>query len=233
MLEIFNIKRVVASIIPSRVLATFFWIGYLPEWQNHWTAFFTIPLVLLVLYFSVGFSVYAVVWAQVLLLLSLFILLVGLVGIYLFQKTVFSENRYEVTVHVAFGQCLMLALSVPAINQTLIQVFSFDSFVCAHFLNCADWFLKYSTYFVTGLVPYFIYRLVDIIKPWPSYWIERDYHNALSNMLEGFFNAVYASMIFYMLNFMLFNLLLIDVVEFYKQVFSGIFLGGKIHWVQL
>ena len=36
------------------------------------------------------------------------LLLVGLLGIYVFQKTVFSENRYEVTIHVAFGQLYMV-----------------------------------------------------------------------------------------------------------------------------
>ncbi|KYH12354.1 phosphatidylglycerophosphatase A [Neorickettsia sp. 179522] len=233
MFSVSSIRKIVGAIVPSRMITTFFWIGYLPEWQSHWTAFFSIPLALLVLYFTVGFSVPAVLAAQVLLIFSLVLLFFGLIGIYLFQKTVFSESRYEITIHVAFGQCLMLALSVPAVIKTLTQIFLFNSFICAHFLNCAEWFLRCSTYFITTLVPYFVFRLIDIVKPWPSYWIERDYNNAFSNMIEGFCNAIYASALFYALNFILFNLLLVDVVEFYTQVFSGVFLNRGIPWVYL
>ncbi|WP_232215006.1 phosphatidylglycerophosphatase A [Neorickettsia helminthoeca] len=216
------LKKLVDIIIPSRMIATFFWIGYLPEWQSHWAAFFTIPLVSLIVYFTVGFSSLVSI-AQVLLITSAALLLLGLLGIYTFQKTIFSENRYEVTIHVVFGQCLMLALSVPPVTQIVAQVFLFNSFLCDRFLNCAGWFLRVSTYFVAGLIPYFTFRLIDIVKPWPSCWIERDYHNAVSNMFEGFCNAVYATLLLYLVTFMVFDLLLIDVVEFYTRVFHGLF----------
>ena len=55
-----NLKKFAISflsfIFPSRLIATFFGIGYLPDWQSHWTAFFSIPLVCIVVHFTVGFG---------------------------------------------------------------------------------------------------------------------------------------------------------------------------------
>ena len=126
-----NLKKFAISflsfIFPSRLIATFFGIGYLPDWQSHWTAFFSIPLVCIIVHFTVGFgsSVFAI--SYTIFLCSIALLLVGLLGIYVFQKTVFSENRYEVTIHVAFGQLLMISLSAPAILQITNKIFTFNT----------------------------------------------------------------------------------------------------------
>lgn len=209
-------------IFPTRIIATFFGMGYLPDWQHHWTAFFSIPLVGLVVYFTVGFSSTMVEINTVVLFFSLVLLILGLVGIYIFQKTVFSDNKYEVTIHVAFGQILMIGLSIPAIIQITNRIFAFNTVVCTRFMHCADWFFQSATYFAGMLVPYFIFRLADITKPWPSFWIERDYHNAISNMAEGFFNAIYAAIFIYLLAFILFDLKVVQVIAYFDILYQYI-----------
>jgi phosphatidylglycerophosphatase A len=211
---------VLGFIFPARLIATFFGIGYLPDWQHHWTAFFVIPLVGLIIHFTIGFSSTMIEIAYLMLLIAIIMFIIGVIAIFIFQKTVFSENKYEVTIHVAFGQVLMIALSMPAIIQITSKIFVFNTFVCEKFMHCASWFFFSSTYFAGMLVPYFIFRLVDITKPWPSYWIERDYHNPISNMIEGLFNAIYATIFIYLLAFILFDLNVIQVMEFYEMLYQ-------------
>jgi hypothetical protein len=151
-------------------------------------------------------------------IISFVFLVLGLLGIYAFQKLIYSDNKYEVTIHVAFGQTLMIALSMPAILHVMNKIFIFNTGVCENFMHCANWFLYFATYLGAMLAPYFAFRLIDILKPWPSYFIERDYHNALSNMLEGFCNAIYASFIFYMFSFILLDLKVLTVIQFYQSL---------------
>ena len=207
----------ITFIFPERMITTFFGLGYLPDWQNHWTGFFVIPFVGLVIHFTVGFASSITTIIFVLFIVSILLFFIGMLSIHLFQK--FNRyTKYEITIHVAFGQTMMIFLSVPAILQFINKIFAFNGIVCNQFLFCANWFFYTATYFAGMLVPYFIFRLVDILKPWPSYIIDRDHDHYLSYMFEGLFNAIYASMLIYLLAFLLLDLNVMVVINTYRSL---------------
>lgn len=204
-------------IFPERMITTFFGLGYLPDWQNHWTAFFAIPFIALVTYFTVGFNASLIVITFVLLAISFIFCFSGMLAIYLFHKF-HRYTKYEINIHIAFGQTFMIFLSVPAIVSFVNFIAHFNRTVCTQFLFCADWFFYTATYFAAMLVPYFIFRLVDILKPWPAYIIDRDYDRSDLYMLEGFTNALYAAFLIYLLAFLLLDLDMITVINFYNAL---------------
>lgn len=214
-------KFISAATFPVKVVVTFFGIGYLPEWQDHWSTFFGIVLAIIILHFCVGIDSDLLNITEELFLFSAILCVMSFISIYLFKKKN-KDARYEVTIHLVFGQILTIALSIPCVMIFQQKVRAFDTVLCRDFIYCSSWFLNVIIYLPTLLFPYFVFQLANWWKPWPSYVLDKNYNNATGNTLLGFFNAIYATIFMYLISFVLLDLDLVSVIRFYDSLYRDV-----------
>lgn len=209
----------IKNAFPSKTISTFFGTGYLPEWQSHWASLLTIPIVILITYVCTSFEGSIADLSFPALVSAVIALAFGTLSIHLLLMKE-SDVDDEIMIHTVFGQVVVLSLSGPAVIAIGYNIVDFNNFICEKFLYCKPWFYTTITYIPIFLIPYFAYRFVDIIKPWPASLLDKEYNNPLSNMLEGLVNALYTLLFLYLSSFMLFDLLMSEALLFFSELFK-------------
>ena len=211
------------SFIPVKVFTSFLGFGHLPVWQNHWTAFFAIVIFGIALELSIGIESVIIEIGTWLFFASLGLLIIGLFSITILKLQEKGNVEYDkITIHVAFGQIFSIFLSIPSIIIIIDSFAEFYANVCKYFIYCSEWFYEISLYSTSILMVYASFRITDILKPWPSGFLEVRYNNAATYMLESFFNAVYAALLIYLISFMFLGLRISDVIKLYSAVFLNV-----------
>ena len=207
--------------MPSRTFASCFGVGFLPEWQLHWAAFIGLLIALLVVYLSVGFEASLIEIAGVVVILAVICFFIGMISIYLF-KMHHPDTDERIAVHSGVGQMFVLGFSVPTMVVFSYKVMTVNNSICGVYFYCASWFYKVITYFTIFAFPYAVYRLFDIIMPWPSSYLNYYMSNPVSKMMEGLINAAYTIVAMYLIAFIFFDLTLVDALKFNSEVLSYI-----------
>lgn len=214
-------KKTLITIFPAKTISTFFGMGYLPEWQGHWSSLLAIPIIVIITYISTGFTVSIAELSVPIAFTAIILFFIGIISIYIFHIKDPAANE-EIMIHTVFGQVIVLAFSGPAVLYAGYHIVDFSDFLCEKFLYCAPWFYKVITYVPILCIPFAAYRLVDIIKPWPSSTLDRDYNNCISSMLEALVVAIYTLILLYLISFILFNLTMDEALLFFHNVFQAL-----------
>ncbi|MBQ4875246.1 MAG: phosphatidylglycerophosphatase A [Rickettsiaceae bacterium H1] len=215
--------KVLIGLLPTKTIATFFGIGYFPEWQSHWASLVAILITILIVYAFIGPNGSVIELSIVALITAIIFFFIGLIFIYLFQLKNPSAND-EIMIHIVFGQIFVLSLSAPAIIAIGNNMVNFNDFLCEKFLYCAPWFYKTITYVPIFAIPYISYRVIDTFKPWPASIFDRDYNTATSNMLDGLINALYTLLFLYLIAFMFFSLTMDEALLFFHGIIDQLML---------
>ena len=221
-----GIRNILNNVFPSRLLASVFGIGFFPVWGNHWSAFLSSCLVPLLIYFTCGFDSSFVGVSIVLLGSSIIFLILSLFSIYLYLDGVNDpvEVEDQIVINIFTAQILVFALTVPATYYFYLWVYDTNTFMCTNFLLCSGWVFWCITYVPTASMPFFFYRIMDIIKPWPASFIELNCKNAFGKVSEAVINAIYATIAIYLVSFVFFNLPFTQFSLFFQGL-SGVILN--------
>ena len=204
----------------SKIFATNLYIGYLPEWNRHWTAFFAVIVSIIYIYNTVGFNASPSEIAYVMTLHFLYGLLLSFLMIPLFRFIYNPGDLEVITMDAYLAQILFFALSVPAIVYINIGIANFMIKMCTSFLYCNDTIFKVSTVFFTLLGPYFLLRFFDAMAFWPTANILLYAKNSFIRIFAGIVPPViYSLLTIYIMSFLFFDLTLVEVISFYKAIF--------------
>ena len=214
-------KKALLTLFPAKFIATFFGIGYLPEWQAHWASFVVIPIIALMVYIFTGFEGNIIVLSIPVVIFLIFLFFLGIISIYIFHLNDKSANT-EIMIHIVFGQAFVVAFSAPAVVYLGVVITTFNNMICTKFMYCAPWFYSSVTYIPILCVPFIAYRFMDYIKPWPASILDKDYNSCFSKMFEALIVALYTLLMLYAIAFMFFGLTMDEAIIFFKGVLYGV-----------
>lgn len=120
----------------------------------------------------------------------LLLFIIGTIFSHLYVKMTGREDPKEVVIDEVVGQMITIALS---------------SFSIAFIYN-AGLHLKIgkelTDFCLLFLMPFVLFRIFDIFKPWPIDWIDQNIHGALGIMLDDVLAGIFASVIQYAIIFL-------------------------------
>jgi phosphatidylglycerophosphatase A len=96
-----------------------------------------------------------------------------------------DHDPSEIVIDEVAGQMLVIALTLPSLPMVL------RSNIANNFSSAVIEFL------VIFLLPFLLFRLFDIVKPWPIRNIERNFPNAFGVMIDDIVAALFAVVIHY------------------------------------
>lgn len=129
---------------------------------------------------------------ELLVTLALFLLGTYATSIYISDKE--EKDPKEVVIDEVVGQMLVIVLTscsiIFVLNSKIYDVFN---------TNLVDFVLLF-------LLPFSLFRLFDIVKPWPINWVDKNVKGALGVMLDDILAALFAVtahyvIVFFMLDF--------------------------------
>jgi hypothetical protein len=212
------------KIVGSAPISTVGYIGYLPEWSRHWSAFASIIFSLVLIYNTAGFDGSHGAMSYYLLLQGIYGFLLANTMVPIFRKAYpFSKNE-NIVIDSFVAQALFLGLSVPAIVHIAIHVDAITSHLCQVVFICNPFVIKVLFTLLTLLGPYFVLRFFDIMEFWPTNKMFLYAELSINRILAGIIPVLYAVFFIYIFAFLFFDLTLFQVLQFYKAVFHNIYL---------
>ena len=229
--------KLMTVVIPVRVVSTFFGIGHLPAWQEHWASLAVLLMTHTVCYIVYGSfpplaeaaSGSGLVLAAFFLQVSVCIFILGLVSVFicLSDKDSSISLGEAVVVQYSFGQLLTASIGMPAsvsMYETLAHVYNG---ICVKVFGCPVWFNYVMHLFIFFIVPFVFYNVVIIIKPWPMSFLQLRYSNCFSVMMEGVVLAFYSILSMYTIAFIFSGLYVTGAIKYFGAILQGA-IGGAI-----
>lgn len=130
-------------------------------------------------------SDYGVFIAQIAAILLLFI--VGIITSNYYIKRTGRQDPKEIVIDEIVGQMLTILLTSPSL------IFITEGGTASQ--NVAAIFCLF-------IMPFALFRLFDIKKPWPINWMDQNIHGGLGVMLDDIMAALFASVTHYVLIFL-------------------------------
>jgi hypothetical protein len=212
------------KIIGSEIVSTVFYIGYLPEWSRHWSAFASIIFSIVLIHNIVGLDGDHLLMSYVLFLQAIYGFLLANIMVPIFRKVYpFSKNE-NVVIDSFIAQALFFSLSVPAIIHIGTHVDNITNHLCKVVFICNPFVLKIMFVFLTLLGPYFILRFFDIMEFWPTNKMFLYAEFSINRIIAGIIPVLYALVFLYIFAFLFFDLTVLQVIAFYKVVFYKFYL---------
>lgn len=136
----------------------------------------------------------------IMLLLTLFLFIIGIVASELYIQDKQDQDPSEVVIDEVVGQMLTSILCFFG-HVMLVMYFRQEK------IQEQRTYLLVLDLFVTFILPFVLFRIFDIFKPWPIDYIDQNVKGGLGIMLDDVLAAVFASVAFYalMFNFLKFN----------------------------
>ena len=184
------------------LIVTVFGIGnirYAPGTFGSASAFVISYLILLFIFrFEVDYSLFYAsnipFFLQVPLILFISSILVFFLGWFfscLYIKDIKNHDPSEVVIDEVAGQMLVISAVIPSIvfflDSKVMNYFSIDSIILIFLV----------------ILPFFLFRLFDIFKPWPIRTIEKNFPNAFGVMIDDIVAAIFAIVIEYAIIFII------------------------------
>ncbi len=146
----------------NRIIATFFYTGYLPIAPGTWASLFTT----IILYF-----VFKTLTLPMYVFIIIFILVIGsVISDYLSKKYNVEDPRWIV------------------IDEVLGILITFLPF-----------YYKVAFNYKTLFVGFLLFRIFDVIKPFPVGWADKRIKNGFGIMFDDFLAGVYSAIILFLL----------------------------------
>ncbi|WP_168464825.1 phosphatidylglycerophosphatase [Wolbachia endosymbiont of Ctenocephalides felis wCfeT] len=220
------IGKVFGKVFPAKIVSSFLGIGYLPVWQNYWSSFFILFVTGTILMFTYGaeFLLYqtptsSIVVASIFIKLSIIIIILQLIGIFIVHaQDPGASSSENIVVHLASGQALTVAFSMPAILYIYNTISKFYKTICKGILMCPLWFNDFMHCVFLIMIPYVFFNVVEAIRPWPLNTLQLGYNNAVSITFEGVFHMFYAAILLYLTAFIFCDLTMHDAIILNKAI---------------
>jgi len=194
-----------------KIIVTFGFIGRIPVAPGTFGSLAAFPLLILLHYvvdanLLVKASVILpgvdirVLKFCIMLLLTLFLFIIGTVASELYIQDKPDQDPSEVVIDEVVGQLLTSILCLFG-HVMLMEYFRQEN------IYERKTYLFILDLFVTFILPFILFRIFDISKPWPIDYIDKNIKGGLGIMLDDVLAAIFASVSFYALlfNFLKFN----------------------------
>ncbi len=225
--------RMLGKVFPGKTVSSFLGIGFLPSWQSHWSSFLALFVIDITFILTVKgkylLSILStpdavVIIAIIFMRVAIVMLIVQTIGIFVLQAQNPSANSSEnIVVHVASGQVLTVALSMPAIASIHSVINRSYWGVCKQMLQCPFWFNDFMHLVFFFVIPFVFFNVVEMIKLWPISLLQLNYNNVISITLEGIVYTFYSVALLYLTAFIFCNLNMRDVIDLNKVVMQYIY----------
>jgi phosphatidylglycerophosphatase A len=192
----------------AEFFTTFFYIGKIKYCPGTFGSLAAFPLCYLIVYFSItselifsesffSFANFTDIQTQLIMLfaINIFIcLLLFIFGIYfssIYAEYTNKEDPKEVVIDEVVGQMLTVILSCFSVI----------------FINYSE-VVKHLSFSMINLIflfalPFILFRLFDIIKPWPINWLDKNIKGGIGIMIDDIVAAIFASVVHYAITFMI------------------------------
>ncbi len=214
--------QMLGKVFPGKTVSSFLGIGFLPSWQSHWSSFLALFAIDVTFILTVKgkhlLSIISVPDAVVLIAIifmriAIVMFIIQIIGIFVFHAQDPSANSSEnIVIHIASGQVLTVALSMPAIASIHAVINRLYWGICKHMLQCPFWFNDFMHLVFFFVIPFVFFNVVEVIKPWPISSLQLSYNNTISITLEGIIYTFYSVALLYLTAFILCNLNMHDTM---------------------
>lgn len=194
-----------------KLIATFGFIGKIPIAPGTFGSLAAFPLLIVINYvvdanlllraalILPGVDVLVLKFC-IMLLLTLFLFIIGTVASELYIQDKQNQDPSEVVIDEVVGQ--MLTSILCFFGHVMLVMYFRQEKIEEH-----RTYLLVLDLFVSFILPFVLFRIFDIFKPWPIDYIDQNVKGGLGIMLDDLLAAVFASVSFYalMFNFLKFN----------------------------
>ncbi|WP_339047280.1 phosphatidylglycerophosphatase [Candidatus Mesenet endosymbiont of Phosphuga atrata] len=224
------IGKVVGKVFPAKIISTFFGMGYLPIWQEHWASFLALIVSYILLYLSYGsfllsydITGIALVAAVFFLKLSIAFFIIQTIAIFVFQVNEPGANSNEnIIIHIVLAQLLVVALTMPATLAIFHSMAGLYDQMCKKMFICPKWINSFTYFLIFFMIPYLFFNIIVMMKPWPIITIQLHYNNVLSITAEGAIYMLYTIVLIYLVACIFFDLTIHDANIFNRYIFNNI-----------
>lgn len=190
----------------AELISTVFFIGKIKYAPGTFGSLPAFPLCYMIMYFTLnnkivfpieGFSlpeqqIIALFVIELLAVIVLFILGIYFTSIYI--KDMAEKDPKEVVIDEVVGQ--MLTIILCSFSVVLTYTTSLPEHFNATYIDIGFLFI----------LPFILFRLFDILKPWPINWLDKNIKGAMGVMVDDVAAAIFASvmqyaLVFYILDF--------------------------------
>lgn len=189
------------NLLPIELIVTGFGIGKLSTISRE--IFITIVSVLLCIlaveYFSYleteGKKYIGIIGAPI-MTMSLFLIPIGMILIAIYTK----RRTYtigDVIIHKIAGQCFLIALCAPVINELYTFFLGLFGQMCEDFFNCWAWIPYALSFIVVSPIPTYLFFYCREAVLWPLTVTERFLPPSINMMLSGTITAFYVGLVIY------------------------------------
>jgi phosphatidylglycerophosphatase A len=137
---------------------------------------------------------YLVTIPIVIFIFSVIIFFIGWVAANFYIKGKVDHDPSEVVIDEVAGQMLVIAFILPSLAMMM------DS----KQLNIDQTFLEFMILFA---LPFGLFRLFDIVKPWPIRNVEANFPNAFGIMIDDILAAIFAIIMHYAIVFLILDII--------------------------
>lgn len=192
-----------------KLVATFCYVGKIKYCPGTFGSLIAFPLSYIILILTISNNIIIIPSSTLSTLeqelISIFIILL-LSSIILLFIGIYSANNYlklcnvnnpdpsEVVIDEVVGQ--MLTITLCSFSSVFIQYSEMTNYLNHSMIN----------FIFIFLMPFILFRLFDILKPWPINIIDQKVHGGLGIMLDDIVAAIFASVANYAITFMLIDL---------------------------
>ncbi|NRB10511.1 MAG: phosphatidylglycerophosphatase A [Rickettsiaceae bacterium] len=196
-----NIKNI------AKFFATFSYLGNIKYMPGTFGSLAAFPLCYIIMYFILnykvifsitGFSYYENQIINMFVLNLIATILIFIIGTYfttIYLKTAKSKDPKEVVIDEVAGQ--MLAITLSSFSTVVMYGSNIEVYLEQNILSFLNLFL----------IPFLLFRLFDILKPWPINWFDQNIKGAWGVMLDDIAAAIFASVVHYVIIFFIIDLL--------------------------
>lgn len=193
-----KIKQTIATII-----ATWFYVGKIPFMPGTWGSFATFPL-FFAMHYLLSFTHSSSSFSMLFLGITALLFFIGQWATKVYLKETGKDDPGEVVIDEVVAQLLVFFAAFSLIAESF-DIYSYlynsQQFAGKEILvsDITNLFIKSSfaiTYLVIALpiylVCFILFRIFDIVKPWPIKWCDTHIKGAFGVMFDDLFAAVYA-----------------------------------------
>lgn len=116
-----------------------------------------------------------------LLLVSIFLFFIGAIASDIYSKNIAISDPKEVIIDEVAGQMLTIALCI--FSLPLAHYSKLSRYIDANMLDMI----------CVAALPFILFRLYDITKPWPINWLDSNIKGGIGIMLDDFAAAIFAT----------------------------------------
>ena len=187
----------------AELLATFFYIGKIKYCPGTFGSLAAFPLCYIIVYFTMtnqitfSFQNLNNIEQQLLTIftiVSVFNIALFIIGIYcssLYIKNTGREDPKEVVIDEVVGQ--MLVTSSCVFSNLFIHHSNIIKYLDTNLIDFIFLFI----------LPFVLFRLFDIVKPWPINWVDQKIKAGLGVMLDDILAAIFAIVVQYTITFIM------------------------------